>query len=90
MTSLSDHLHEAGEGTVELRDELNRLLKQIRSKNCFYHAIKDFSIAEAQAIHPGLPAGATVVVKDNIHAEGYQTSAGMASALPNYRLAVPA
>ena len=83
MTSLSDHLRKAGEGTVELRDELNRSLKQIRGKNCFYHAIKDFSIAEAQTIHPGLLAGATVVVKDNIHVEGYPTSAGMASALPD-------
>lgn len=82
MTRLSNHLHSVREGTVELRDELDRSLEEIRCKNNFYHAIKDHSAADAQTIQLGPLAGATVVVKDNIHVDGYPTHAGMKRALP--------
>lgn len=83
MDKLSNHLRRVGEGKVELRAELHRSLGVIRSKNSFYHAIKDHSAAESQIIQPGPLAGATVVVKDNIHVNGYPTHVGMKRALPD-------
>ena len=83
MDTLSNHIRRVGEGKVELRAELHRSLGVIRSKNIFYHAIKDHSAAESQIIQSGPLAGATVVVKDNIHVSGYPTHAGMKSALPD-------
>ena len=83
MTSFNNHIRRANEGPIELRAELHRSLDMIRSKNDFYHAIKDYSAAEAQTILPGPLAGASVVIKDNIHVNGYATHAGMKKALPD-------
>ena len=83
MSKLSDHLRRTAEGKVELQDELHRSLDEIHRKNTFYHAIKDHSAAEDQIIQIGPLAGATVVVKDNIHVNGYPTCVGMKKALPD-------